>query len=85
MECFGFRRWKDCVLITIRGNAFLRQQVRAFVGTLLEVGRGRLSAEEVAAIRDSRDRSKCPPIVPAKGLCLVRVDYSGQRIITDSE
>jgi tRNA pseudouridine38-40 synthase len=36
--------------------------------------------EEVAIIRDSRDRGMCPPIAPAKGLCLVRVDYSGQRI-----
>jgi tRNA pseudouridine38-40 synthase len=39
MERFDIRTWKDCVLITVRGNAFLRQQVRAFVGTLLEVGR----------------------------------------------
>lgn len=83
MERFDIRTWKDCVLITVRGNAFLRQQVRAFAGTLLEVGRGRLSAGEVAVIRDSRDRSKCPPIAPAKGLCLVRVDYSGQRITYD--
>ncbi len=83
MKRFDIRPWKDCVLITVQGNAFLRQQVRAFVGTLLEVGRGRLSVEEVALIRDSRDRGKCPPIAPAKGLCLVRVDYSGQRITND--
>lgn len=83
MERIDIRTWKDCVLITVRGNAFLRQQVRAFVGTLLEVGRGRLSVGEVAVIRDSRDRGKCPPIAPAKGLCLVRVDYSGQRITND--
>jgi tRNA pseudouridine38-40 synthase len=83
MERFDIRSWKDCVLITVRGNAFLRQQVRSFVGTLLEVGRGKLSAQDVVVIRDSLDRGKCPPIAPAKGLCLVRVDYSGQRITND--
>ena len=83
MERFDIRMWKDCVLITVRGNAFLRQQMRSFVGTLLEVGRGRLLVEDVAVIRDSRDRGKCPPIAPAKGLCLVRVDYNGQRILND--
>ena len=83
MERFDIRTWKDCVLITVRGNAFLRQQVRSFVGTLLDVGRGRISVEDVAVIRDSRDRKNCPPIAPAKGLCLVRVDYTGQRITYD--
>ncbi|MBC8104674.1 MAG: tRNA pseudouridine(38-40) synthase TruA [Cytophagales bacterium] len=80
VERLDIRTWKDCVLITVRGNAFLRQQVRAFVGTLLKVGHGRLLADEVARIRDGQDRAVCPPIAPAKGLCLVRVDYRGLRI-----
>jgi tRNA pseudouridine38-40 synthase len=74
------RPWRDCVLVTVRGNAFLRQMVRAFVGTLLEVGRGRLDAERVRAIRESADRTACPAIAPARGLCLVRVDYDGIRL-----
>lgn len=76
------RRWKDCVLVTVHGNAFLRSQVRAFIGTLLLAGRGKLTPAEVAAIRDSRDRVKCPPVALAKGLCLVRVDYTGRRLTT---
>ena len=83
MERFDIRKWKDCVLITVRGNAFLRQQMRTFAGTLLEVGRGRISVEDVSVIRDSRDRGMCPHTVSAKGLCLVRVDYDGQRITYD--
>ena len=82
VERIDVRRWKDCVLITVRGNAFLRQQVRGFVGTLQLVGQGKLAPREVAAIRDSRDRTICPAIAPAKGLCLVRVDYSGRRLTT---
>lgn len=73
------RPWKDCILITVRGNAFLRQMVRAFVGTLLMAGQGRLTADAVRRIRESRDRAECPPVAPAQGLCLVRVEYGGQR------
>lgn len=73
------RRWKDCVLITVRGNAFLRQMVRSFVGTLLAAGRGAIAPEEVVRIRERRDRAACPPVAPAHGLCLVRVEYEGTR------
>jgi tRNA pseudouridine38-40 synthase len=74
------RPWRpDCVLITVRGNAFLRTMVRAFVGTLLAAGRGRLTPGDVQTIRDGRDRTACPALAPAHGLCLVRVDYSGTR------
>lgn len=67
--------WKDCVLITVRGNAFLRQMVRSFVGTLLAVGLGKIAADDVRVIRESGDRAACPPVAPARGLCLVRVEY----------
>ncbi len=73
------RAWKDCVLVTVRGNAFLRQMVRSFVGTLLAVGRGALAAADVEAVREGRDRAACPPPAPARGLCLVRVEYDGTR------
>jgi tRNA pseudouridine38-40 synthase len=68
------------VQLTVRGNAFLRQQVRSFVGALGLVGQGRLTPGEIAEIRDSRDRLRCPAVAPAKGLTLVHVDYEGVRI-----
>lgn len=80
MERITVRKWKDAVLITVRGNAFLRSQVRAMVGTLLQVGRSKLGPEEVRQILESRSRAQCPGLAPAKGLCLVRVDYDGTRI-----
>jgi tRNA pseudouridine38-40 synthase len=73
------RAWKDCVFLTVRGNAFLRQMVRAIAGTLALAGLGKLGPDEIAAIRDSRDRSRCPAVAPARGLCLVRVEYDGVR------
>jgi len=76
----AIRRWRGCVLVTIEGNAFLRQMVRSIVGTLVEVGQGRLAPETVQAIRESGDRGQCPPIAPAQGLCLVQVRYDGQRL-----
>lgn len=74
------RRWKQCVLVTVRGNAFLRQMVRSFVGTLAAVGLERIDPDDVTRILESFDRGQCPPIAPARGLCLVRVNYDGTRL-----
>jgi len=73
------RAWRDCVLITVRGNAFLRSMVRAFIGTLLKTGTGTLTPDDVENLLNSRDRAACPPLAPAHGLCLVRVAYDGTR------
>lgn len=73
------RAWRDCVLISVRGNAFLRSMVRAFVGTLLRAGTGAITPQSVDELLLSRDRARCPMIAPAHGLCLVRVDYDGTR------
>ena len=84
MERISVRPWKDCVLITVTGNAFLRQQVRAFVGVLLEAGRGKLDPSGIREIRESRERASCPAVAPAHGLCLARVDYDGIRYAEDT-
>lgn len=73
------RAWRDCVLISVRGNAFLRSMVRAFVGTLLKAGTRTLTPGDVDNLLESRDRAVCPPLAPAHGLCLVRVAYDGAR------
>jgi len=74
------RPWRDCVLITVEGNAFLRQMVRAFAGTLIRTGQHRLTAQAAIDIRNSRDRRQCPLVAPARGLCLTRVTYTGKRL-----
>jgi tRNA pseudouridine38-40 synthase len=60
---------------TIRADRFLRNMVRAVVGTLLDVGRGKISSEQFKQIIDSRNRSDAGYSVPAKGLTLKDVQY----------
>ena len=63
------------MLFEVEGNRFLKQMVRTMVGTLLEVGRGKLQAGEIAGILAAKDRTKAGPTAPAHGLYLVKVDY----------
>lgn len=63
------------VSITISADGFLRHMVRAIVGTLVEVGSGRATAEWVTEVLQSRDRSRAGPTAPARGLFLMSVDY----------
>lgn len=63
------------LVYTIEGEGFLRYMVRTIVGTLLEVGRGRIPPGQVEEIFRLRDRSLAGPTAAAKGLTLVRVDY----------
>ncbi len=64
-------------LITIRFEAdrFLKQMVRAIVGTLVEVGRGRIPPAAAAEILRKRDRRAAGPTAPPQGLFLVEVIY----------
>ncbi len=60
----------------IEGNGFLKQMVRAIIGTLLDVGMGKLDANEIPQIIAASDRRRAGPTADAKGLCLVKVNYS---------
>lgn len=70
----------EALLVDVRGNAFLRNMVRIVVGTLVEVGRGRMTPAQVAEILASKDRTTAGPTAPARGLELVEVRYDGQRV-----
>ena len=61
--------------IEFQGNGFLYKMVRNIVGTLIEVGKGNISPEEVKDILGSRDRENAGPTAPAAGLCLIQVIY----------
>lgn len=66
---------EQIVKIYFKGNGFLYNMVRIIVGTLLEVGKGRIEPETIKDILDSRDRNQAGPTAPARGLCLVKVIY----------
>ena len=72
-------RWamEDGVLVfTITADRFLRNMVRAVVGTLLQVGKGKITLEEFRAIIDRKDRCAAGDSVPAHALFLERVGYA---------
>lgn len=63
------------IVFTITANRFLRNMVRAIVGTLLEVGEGKLTVDQFREILASGDRSEAGASVPAHGLFLTKVVY----------
>ncbi|MBT8276434.1 MAG: tRNA pseudouridine(38-40) synthase TruA [Bacteroidia bacterium] len=68
--------YEDYFLIfTIAADRFLRNMVRAIVGTLLDVGHGKITIEEFQEIIKSKDRTKAGASAPAHGLFLTRVEY----------
>lgn len=63
------------LVLGIEANGFLRYMVRNIVGTLVLVGRGKLSPEDFAAILASKNRDKAGPTAPSHGLFLMEVRY----------
>lgn len=66
---------KDIIYIDIEASGFLYNMARNIVGTLIEVGRGKLAEGVTKAILRKKDRRYCGPTAPAKGLCLIEVKY----------
>lgn len=65
----------DRVSFSFEAQSFLHRQVRSMVGTLVEVGLGKMTPDELAAALAAADRARCGPVAPPDGLYLVRVDY----------
>ena len=63
------------LVFTVRGHSFLRYMVRKMVGTLLDVGRGRLKPDDIDRLYELRNRSKSGPTVPPQGLGMVEVQH----------
>lgn len=65
----------DLVYIDIWADGFLYNMVRTIAGTLLEIGRGKMREDSVREMLVKRDRRTAGPTAPAKGLCLMDVEY----------
>jgi len=74
---FQVRQVRDEVWVDVVGTAFLRGMMRRMAGALLEVGRGHRHVSEVSRLLDieERNRIQWPVVLPANGLCLMRVRY----------
>lgn len=73
-----FSREGERLTYRVRGSGFLYNMVRNFVGTLLEVGKGNWTPDDVPRILDERDRRAAGRTAPPVGLFLVSVEYGEQ-------
>lgn len=70
------RKKKGLIEIEIEADGFLYNMARSAVGTLIEAARGRFSPGSTLRILKSKDRKLAGPTAPAKGLCLINVEYA---------
>jgi tRNA pseudouridine38-40 synthase len=83
-----YARWEereDSFVFTITANRFLRNMVRAIVGTLVELGRGKITLDDLDNIILSKDRRAAGYSVPANGLFLVSVKYPDEIFLKETE
>ncbi|MDR3273579.1 MAG: tRNA pseudouridine(38-40) synthase TruA [Flavobacteriaceae bacterium] len=74
--CEAFWEKRDSELVfTISADRFLRNMVRAIVGTLIDVGRGKISVAQFQQIIEKKDRNCASTSAPAQGLVLMKVEY----------
>ncbi len=70
-----WREENDLLIFTISANRFLRNMVRAIVGTMLEIGKGKITIEKFIEIIESKDRSRASFSAHACGLYLTKIEY----------
>lgn len=68
------KKQEDLIVLEVQGNGFLYNMVRIIVGTLVDIGRGRIQ-ESLKDIIEAEDRGRCGHTAPAHGLFLKKVDY----------
>jgi tRNA pseudouridine38-40 synthase len=76
VDSIEIKREGEYLYFTFHGNGFLQNMVRVMVGTLLEVGYGNITLDEVKESLTGFVRQKAGPTAPAAGLCLMDVDYN---------
>jgi tRNA pseudouridine38-40 synthase len=66
----------EMIVFRIEADGFLRHMVRNIVGTLVDIGKGRIPEEQLRGIIEARDRKRAGQAAPARGLCLMEVKYA---------
>jgi tRNA pseudouridine38-40 synthase len=75
LDALHVNRTRDDIQVTASARSFLHTQVRSMVGSLVAVGEGKWSADDLAAALAARDRTACGTVAPPDGLYLAKVDY----------
>ncbi len=75
LDKFDVSRAGEEIHVNVSARSFLHHQVRSMVGTLAQVGDGKMTTDDVARILAACDRTQCGPVAPSAGLYLVKVDY----------
>jgi tRNA pseudouridine38-40 synthase len=75
LDVLDVSREGDEISVRASARSFLHHQVRSMVGSLVQVGDGKWSGEDLTKALEARERAACGPVAPAAGLYLVRVDY----------
>jgi tRNA pseudouridine38-40 synthase len=75
IDDLDIRRKGDFLIIDVRGSGFLKYMVRIIVGTLVAVGKGCMSPDEIPELLESGDRKRAGSTAPPQGLCLLEVYY----------
>jgi tRNA pseudouridine38-40 synthase len=78
LDRLGVERHGDEVEVLASARSFLHNQVRSMVGSLVMVGEGKWSADDLGKALDARDRAACGQVAPPDGLYLMRVDYEAK-------
>jgi tRNA pseudouridine38-40 synthase len=81
----GWEEYDDTLVFTIKANRFLRNMVRAIVGTMLKIGYGKLSVEEFRKIIEARDRRRAGTSALAQGLILTEIEYPSEILLQKNE
>jgi tRNA pseudouridine38-40 synthase len=75
LDYFEVRAVDEQICFNVGARSFLHRQVRSMVGSLVEVGVGKWSAQDFRAAFEAADRRRCGPVAPPDGLYLERVEY----------
>ena len=74
----SYAQWEiknDCLVFTITADRFLRNMVRAIVGTMLDIGQQKINLTDLTSIINSKNRNKAGTSAPAHGLYLTKINY----------
>jgi tRNA pseudouridine38-40 synthase len=74
----GYTETEGVGVFTFSADGFLNYMVRNLVGTILEIARGRMTPDRIDEVLASGDRNLAGPTAPARGLCLMHVDYGDE-------